>query len=249
MKIMPLKILFYTGCLIWISLTAYGEEYQKIIISNDLEIVQISDHVLLHISYLEQPGSGRFPCNGLIFTEGDSAVVIDTPVNDSLSGQLLSWLYAQGYKVKAVIPTHWHIDNLGGLHAFHEAGIRSYAYFLTIKLAAQHNYTVPEIPFYDSFSIALDGKNMECRFLGPGHSLDNIVVWIPFERILFGGCLVKAVFTENLGNIADADVDAWPDTILEVMKRYPDADIVIPGHGEPGGKQLLWHTYQLLRPK
>jgi len=237
---MNLKVSQLLCLAVFISLNIHAQENKKIIISDDLELQPVSQHAFIHISYLESAGYGRFTCNGLMVVSGDSVVIIDTPVNDSLSDQLLSWLKKKGYVVKAVIPTHWHVDNLGGLKAFHEAGIPSYSYSLTRELAIQHHCEIPRIAFSDSMILRIGREKIICKFLGAGHSLDNIVVWIPSEKILFGGCLVKSAGSSELGNIADADVDTWPDTILEVMKQFSKADIVIPGHGEPGGKELLW---------
>jgi hypothetical protein len=31
-----------------------------------------------------------------------------------------------------------------------------------------------------------------------------------------------------------------------VIERYPDAEIVVPGHGRPGSMHLLSHTMELL---
>ena len=226
-----------------------AQKCEKIIISDDLELIPVSEDAYIHISFTETAGFGRFPSNGLIFINSDSAVVIDTPVTDSLSVQLLSWLHSKKIIVKAVIPTHWHNDNLGGLKAFHDAGIYSYAYALTKKLANQNKVEAPQFTFADSLDISVGDRDIKCRFPGAGHSYDNIVVWIPSERILFGGCMVRSAGSVGLGNTADGDVEAWPDTILMVMKEYPDAEIVIPGHGQPGGQELLQHTYNLLRPE
>ena len=59
--------------------------------------------------------------------------------------------------------------------------------------------------------------------------------------------MVKALESRNLGNISDADIDSWPVTIEKVLKRYGDANIVVPGHGAHGGTELLSHTLNLLR--
>ena len=75
--------------------------------------------------------------------------------------------------------------------------------------------------------------------------LDNIVVWIPSEQILFPGCMVKEIRSGNLGNTADGDVKAYPDTITKVLKKFPSAKIVIPGHGNYGGAELIKHTLDI----
>jgi metallo-beta-lactamase class B len=86
-----------------------------------------------------------------------------------------------------------------------------------------------------------------CRYFGAAHTVDNIVSWIPAESILFGGCMVRDLMTETLGNTEDADLAAWPSTIARVIAAYPGVHIVIPGHGAIGGSELLRHTQVLLK--
>ncbi|HOZ15061.1 MAG TPA: hypothetical protein PK784_09755 [Tenuifilaceae bacterium] len=43
--------------------------------------------------------------------------------------------------------------------------------------------------------------------------VDNIVVWIPLEKILFSGCMAKSTNSTNLGNTVDGDLKAYSITI------------------------------------
>ena len=90
------------------------------------------------------------------------------------------------------------------------------------------------------------GISGETFLPGHGHSADNLVVWLAGPRVLFGGCFVKSAQSGGLGNTADADLHSWATAVGTVQARYPDADLVIPGHGEPGGPELLAHTAHLL---
>jgi metallo-beta-lactamase class B len=89
----------------------------------------------------------------------------------------------------------------------------------------------------------------EVFYPGPAHTRDNVVVWLAESRVLFGGCAVRAASDTSVGNVADADVKEWPASIRRVRDRYPTADVVVPGHGDPGGRELLEHTLALLAPK
>jgi len=91
----------------------------------------------------------------------------------------------------------------------------------------------------------LNDIEIDCYYFGGGHTTDNIVVWIPSEKILFAGCMVKEMSSKTLGNLADADVNEWPSTIDKVIDKFPSAKIVIPGHGKFGGKELLIHMQEL----
>jgi metallo-beta-lactamase class B len=183
----------------------------------------------------------------LIYVAGDQAVLIDTPVSDSLTMKLIGWFTEQGVKIIAAIPTHWHDDCLGGLSAVHALGIKSYGYRLTIELAAKHDYTAPQIGFDDSLSLVLNGHDIAFKFMGPGHTTDNIIAWIIDEKILFGGCMVKALSARGIGNTVDADIEAWSHTIENLINTYSDVLKVVPGHGAAGGPELLDYTLLLLK--
>ncbi len=51
---------------------------------------------------------------------------------------------------------------------------------------------------------------------------------------------------ETLGNIKEADLVSWPMAIRTLQARYSQADLIIPGHGTPGGQELLAHTLSML---
>ena len=53
----------------------------------------------------------------------------------------------------------------------------------------------------------------------------------------------------NLGNTADGDVKAYPAAIDYLMAKFQDAKIVIPGHGQLGGFELIGHTKKLSENK
>ena len=118
---------------------------------------------------------------------------------------------------------------------------------MTIDLAKANGKPVPRHGFTDSLRLVLGGETVECHYLGGGHTADNIVVWIPSEKILFAGCMVKDVHSKGLGNLSDANLEEWLPTIQKVTARFPDARIVIPGHGQIGGKEILEHTSKLLK--
>lgn len=80
---------------------------------------------------------------------------------------------------------------------------------------------------------------------GPGHTRDNIVIYYAPAKVLFGGCLIRPGGATDLGNTADGDVANWADAAREVAAEFPDAEIVIPSHGPPGGRELLDHAIAL----
>jgi len=191
---------------------------------------------------------GRIPCNGLVYITSGKAYIMDTPVNDELTLGLLTWLQDNmKIMVAGVIVNHWHVDCMGGLNQVHKSGIKSYSHELTCEIAASKDLPVPEISFKDSLIITAGEKEIICRYYGGGHTIDNIVVWIPEDKVLFGGCMVKSMSARTLGNTRDADIESWPVTIEKILSRFSKAEIVIPGHGSHGGTELLTHTLNLLK--
>ena len=215
-------------------------------ISADLELVRISNNAFMHVSYGEVPGYGRVAANGLIFIEGHKAILFDSPWNDTQTEVLITYLEEEmGLKMKGFVPNHWHNDCMGGLGYLKSRKIISYANSLTQQIAREKGLPVPDHGFSDSLVLRLGRKEVRCYFPGAAHSTDNIVVWIPSEKILFPGCICKSADARNLGNTADGDLAAYPKTVEWNIRKFPDAKTVIPGHGGYGGPELLTHTHSM----
>jgi len=216
-------------------------------VSADIEIVPLSEHSFVHVSYTDVPGFGRVGSNGVIYVVGREAFLFDTPMNDSLTVQLVEWITdSLKVHIAGFVPNHWHADCMGGLGYLHLIGIPSYANEMTIDIASAKGLPLPQHGFTDSLTLRLGGKAIVCRYHGPAHARDNIVVWLPSEGVLFAGCMAKDMNSGSLGNLSDADLVEWPKTIARVIADYPAARTVVPGHGVPGGVELLKHTLDLL---
>jgi len=148
--------------------------------------------------------------------------------------------------VESIIVTHWHDDCLGGLQTIHAAGIKSYALERTRELCEGKSLPIPQFGFEDSLSVKLHSKTAQAYYLGAGHSEDNIVVFIPEDNVLFGGCAVKSLAARGMGNIADANLQQWPGTLQAILAKFPQSKIVVPGHGNSGDLELVRHTLDLL---
>jgi metallo-beta-lactamase class B len=217
--------------------------------SDHLIITQLSANSFEHTSFLQTNDFGNVPCNGLIVKDSNETIVFDTPANDKESEELISWIKNKlQCSVKAIIPTHFHNDCLGGLKAFHDHSVPSYAYVKTIALARENNAEIPQNSFTDPLTLHVGNKEVVVTFFGEGHTKDNTVGYFPSENILFGGCLIKERGAGK-GFLGDANTAAWPGTVEKVKKAYPHVSIVVPGHGEYGNKKLLDYTISLFKTK
>ncbi len=207
----------------------------------EFAVTPLNEKVYLHQSGRYVEGFGSVTGNGLIvLTDEHSAVLIDTPWDASDVEDLFRWLLERDISLQSVIVTHSHEDAGGHLAHFHERGIPSWAYSKTNKLLAEQGETPAQHSFSKSEWIV--AKNIEAFYPGPGHTLDNSVVWLAAHNILFGGCFIRESATESLGYTAEGDVALWPSSVAKVQARYPGAQYVIPGHGQVGGQELLEHT-------
>lgn len=213
-----------------------------------LEIEKLSEKIFIHKSFYFSEQWGKVPCNGLIFINGNEAAVFDTPVDDSTSSELLNWIEDKNdAKVKAIIVNHFHSDCLGGLNVFHNKNIESYSSNLTIELALEDSLNKPVIPkngFEDELVLTIGNEKIINKYFGEGHTKDNIVSYIPSEAILFGGCLIKTTGAGK-GNLEDANVNEWSQTVMKVKNYFPDIKFVMPGHGNFGDTSLLDYTINL----
>lgn len=217
--------------------------------SDDLTIRKISNQVYEHNSFLNTDSFGRVPCNGMIVIDNGEAVVFDTPADSISSKELLDFLVnKQHYKVNAVIATHFHADCVAGLKEFHQAKIPSYAQERTIAFLKEQNspFDVPLNGFQDTLELKVGNKKVYAGFFGEGHTKDNIVGYFPDDKVLFGGCLIKEQGAGK-GNLEDANEKDWAATVEKVRNRFPETQIIIPGHGKTAGPELFDYTIELFK--
>ena len=215
-------------------------------ISDDILLEKINNGVWVHTTYVSSPKWGTIPANGIVVIDGQHAVVVDTPWTDRQTEILFDWIESNlNTKISHVIVTHSHEDCMGGLRSVHSRGITSYSLNMTRDIAARESKLIPKKVFSDKMKIKAGDNEIILSYFGGGHTKDNIVVWLPDHKLLFGGCLVKSLNSKSLGNIDEADIPSWPNTLREVLKAYPSVETVVPGHGRYGDSKLIYHTIQL----
>jgi hypothetical protein len=60
---------------------------------------------------------------------------------------------------------------------------------------------------------------------------------------------LKKGFGAGKGNLKDSHQEFCSETVGEVKHRYPNLKLVVPGHGEPGGTELLDYKSNLFENK
>ncbi|MEO0895562.1 MAG: subclass B1 metallo-beta-lactamase [Bacteroidota bacterium] len=234
-------------CLSWLpSVYAQGE---KIEIVPDLFLIEKSPSIYVHKTIQRTKNFGTFTSNGMIFIRKGSCVIFDTPPNDSMANYLLDHLIdSMGLMVEVLVVNHFHPDCMGGIRSFHDRKIPSWSNRLTPELARRYKIPkpYPNFLFEGKMSFKLKGKKVILYYPGQAHTQDNIVGYIPSEKALFGGCMVKSLGA-NRGYTGHANTNEWASTVSKVKKQFPKAKIVVPGHGKAGGTDLLDYTVNMFR--
>jgi metallo-beta-lactamase class B len=135
---------------------------------------------------------------------------------------------------------------VGGISALRKAGIRVISTPLTAQKTVQAGYESPDGILPGDTTLTIGSVPIRCYFPGAGHTSDNIVVWLPNQQILHGGCFVKSVSAFGLGYIGEANLSEWGNSVRRVIREFGTANLVIPGHDEWTDTKALDHTLQLL---
>ena len=249
----------------------YNPRKNQTKISEDLYYTKIQDSVYMYTHYFPGGCNGMF-----IFLPNKQGLLIDTPCENTGTESLLNWIEKNfGHLKLSVIVTGFHQDNLGGDEVLLSQNIPVYSSDLTVKLVKEKgkelkniilnsvasdkykryykayeelNLTPPNKTFSIKKGLKLkyDDEIVEVYFPGESHTIDNTVVYLHKQKILFGGCMIKGLEFNNPGFIKHANMDEWPISVKKVMNRFQDCQIVVPGHGKEDGKELLPHMIKIL---
>ncbi len=233
-RFFPLLLLLFAG---------YSGVSQKM----NLKVTPIDSQFFVHTSYKMLDGN-RIPSNGLIVNTSEGVLLVDAAWDDRQARQLLRWIRKHlKRKVFLCIITHSHADRIGGIAYLKKKKIDVESTPEIARRAVAAGYPAPSTGFKNDARFGI-GEKIDVRvfFPGQGHTPDNVVVWFPKQRVLFGGCLVKSMDATDLGNIAEANLEEWPRTMRYLMEQCPDPQWVIPGHFGWDRPGALEHTLRLL---
>ncbi|RTL48844.1 MAG: BlaB/IND/MUS family subclass B1 metallo-beta-lactamase [Sphingobacteriales bacterium] len=188
-----------------------------------------------------------YPANGMYVVTERGVVLLDTPWDTTQLQPLLdSILQRHHQKVVLCIATHFHSDRTIGLNYYARKGIATYSSKATQYLCKQNHEGISRYVFTKDTLFKIGNYEFQTFYPGEGHSSDNIVIWFPNEKILYGRCFIKSTETNNLGNLSDANVQAWKISMQKTIQQFPKPAFVIPGHLDGYDAGSLQHTIQLL---
>jgi metallo-beta-lactamase class B len=192
--------------------------------------------------------AGPYPSNSMYLVTPKGVILFDTPWDTTQFKPLLDSIKIKYHKdVIMCISTHFHADRTAGLEFYRKMGVRTYTSKKTDELSKERHEKRAEYLIYKDTSFTVGGYEFQTYYGGPGHSPDNIVIWFPKEKIIYGGCLVKSVEAPDLGYLGDANVKEWTRTIQNIQQKCKDPNYIIPGHLDWSSKESLKHTLDLIQ--
>jgi len=251
-----------------------SNESRTIQVNEDLTVEIIEENVI--IATHRFPWAGN--CLA-VRVAPSQLVLIDTPWETTGTKALLQWLRDRFGRVQiTAVNTHFHQDNLGGNVVLLSRHIPIYGSDLTVRLLEENksiliqrtlkNLSDPKYKrYFDAYqnlelqppdhifelekdlTLHIGEEAIELFYPGPAHTQDNIVVYFPKRKILFGGCMIRSMASTRIGIHSDGDMDSWPQSAKNVLDRFPEARIVIPGHGTWGDIRIVQHTIDLVSRK
>ena len=103
----------------------------------------------------------------------------------------------------------------------------------------------PTETFEAEHALRVGAIEVELRYLGPGHTDNDVVVVVPSERVVIAADLVYVGLQPFIDVGAGARTDEWlrrTDELLELcdrLKRDDRAVLVVPGHGMAAGAEAV----------
>ncbi|MGA2679567.1 MAG: subclass B1 metallo-beta-lactamase [Sedimentisphaerales bacterium] len=244
---------------------------KRIALSENLSVTEIEKDVFIVTHSIPWASNSL-----LIRASNSDCILVNTLCDNQGARTLVDWMKNSFGEVNLVaINTGFHVDNLGGNEFLLNRGISVYGSNMTAKLIAERgqaekSWLLEELKspenkkYYDVYKnltfvppnhifdineglhLKIGDEDVNVFYPGPSHTIDNVVVYFPKRKILFGGCMIKSLNSKDAGYTADADMQKWPRSVEKVLDKYKDARIVVPGHGDYGNTGLIKHTIELL---
>ncbi len=215
-----------------------------------LRAQQVSPHVWMvqGLTALGTPANQNFISNAGFIVTPAGVVVIDALGSPALATRLLAEIRrVTSQPVTHVIVTHYHADHVYGLQVFKAAGARILAHrvgrdYLESEIALKRlqdsrqtlapwiNEKTQLVPadewISDKKTLNVGGVRIDIAPVGPAHTPEDLVVYVPADKLLLAGDLV---FRRRIPFVGQADSANWI-AALDALLRF-DARVVVPGHG------------------
>jgi len=102
----------------------------------------------------------------------------------------------------------------------------------------------------DTTEVDLGGMKVVLRHVGPGHTDNDVFVWLPEQNVMHTGDLLFHRLNPYIDAGAGATTRGWQKSLAAMIELCNDETIVIPGHGaltDRAGLQAQYDYFDQLR--
>jgi cyclase len=207
-------------------------------------------------AYVQLDGSWGLNNTGFL-VGGNGVVVIDTCFTEARTRAFLAAIGSVTDKpLRTLVNTHHHGDHTHGNYLLpaativgHElcrdavlaTGVGTSALFPGVEWG-HLEVAPPFLTFTDQVRLYAGDLPVELIFVGPAHTTNDVVAWIPDRRLLFTGDLV---FNQGTPFVVQGSI-AGSLTALDRLRAL-GAERLVPGHGPVGGPELIDEVADYLR--
>ena len=187
----------------------------------------------------------------------EAALIVDTRLTHRQADETIADLRRlTPLPVWVVVNTHGHSDHAFGNSRFRPATIWGHDRCVTmiertgdrqrnrlIELMPEYAADLAEVvldppdrTFSESATVEIDpgGRSVELRYLGRGHTDNDIVLLVPDVDVMFAGDLLENDATPFFGDAFPID---WPVTVECLLELA--TGVVVPGHGSIGDRGFV----------
>jgi cyclase len=207
-------------------------------------------------AYIQLDGSWFLNNAGCIVGERSATVVDTTGTEKRARAFHAAVREVTQNPVNALINTHSHGDHTHGNFMFAPAsaiiasercrreiigaGHGSYALFPMVDFG-DCPVTPPTVTFEDRLAVWVDDLRIELIFVGPAHTTNDIVAWIPERKLLFSGDII---FNGGTPFALGGSIGGW----LQALERIEalGAETIVPGHGPVCGPEAIGNVRRYL---
>jgi cyclase len=218
------------------------------------EIRELADGVF---AYLQLDG-GWCVNNAGIVCGGDATLVVDTAATIARARALRDTVDRLGGEVPAtVVNTHHHGDHVFGNCVFDSRATIVAHDLARVEMAetglglrqlwpevtwGEVELRLPTLTFPERLALHTAKLSAELVHVGPAHTTNDVVVWLPDRGVLFAGDVVSNGVTPFvlMGSIAGSL------SAIERLRGF-GAAVIVPGHGRVGGVEILDRNAEYLR--
>jgi cyclase len=175
--------------------------------------------------------------SGLLVTDS-AVVVIDTKFWKNAKKLHDLAVQKAGTKKILVMNTHFHGDHVFGNKLYHGCVIYTGGYGKDVAVSRTKPENLPTVFVKDSLILNLGDEIVGLYDLGQGQTFHDMVVYLKNRKVLFTGDLVFNQINPAIIKEDGTNINNWKSILTRMIRTF-DAKTVVPGHGIPGGKEMI----------